>query len=558
MAYGLSYMPDFSRAYSGITDAGKAIGKGLEKRGENKRKSNKLGGTLEAYADTDGPGTPEEKQKALYGETVDNMGFSQREAAMAKYVAMREQQGRKLFEDFDAASQKQAGDARDNAAMDAFGKPTSFDSSITDAVMGIKAANDSQKLIIEEKKEAERNLNLAETGLTHINRHKEGAKEGYAGGREHKLIPGHLTKKAFTGEAGTVVTPITRKLLPLDSGKVDERTKALQGSIDRYKAKISRLDLDIAAGEATQKSQDLRLADLTAKQSSARDQNMNAARDAASAAPLDIQGALRTAIQNNPQATGMKVEVQNRTKEAQIGAAQDTAKSAAYKSYMDGITAQHHEGSLTRKALTETMAIFKLAQTGDVPVSILQKLTAGSLDPTDMAGLNPAQLKAVGSMITLKVTQQNANTQQKLAQLKEAADQANQAKVGGLKGTEMSFLKGVQQQAADQMEELAKSIQLAKLVAGGNPNQTMYDIPAMEAAYTEKKKEYDELNALTKKVIDDLKKKQGQSGGSSSGGSGGSGGTVFADAAAAKAAGHSSGDTVLISINGVATQVQLN
>ena len=543
MAYGLSYMPDFSRAYSGITDAGKAIGKGLEQRGENKKKSNKLGGTLEAYAPTD------EEQVELYGETVDNMGFSQREAAMAKYVAMREQQGRKLFEDFDAAGKDQHQLRSDDAAIGAASQPTSFDSSITEAKMGVKQSDLKLDQAMKERDDARKKVSLWETEKGHINRHKEGAEKGYAGGRKHEIVPGKVSE------------PITRKLLPLDSGKVDERTKALQGSIGNLQAKIGKLDLDINKEVARGNSLNLDLSKATESQALERDKNMNAARDAASAAPLDIQGALRTAIQANPQAgtneitgllkyaqTGMNLEVQGRTKEAQIGAAQDTAKSAAYKAEMDRVTAQFHEGSLTRKALTETMEIAKLAQRGDVPVSILQKLTAGSLEPTDMAGLNQAQLKAVGSMVTLKVNQQNANTQQKLAHLKDIAQQGG----GGLTSSQMSFLKETQKQAAGQMEELAKSIQLAKIVAQANPSQTMYDVPAMQAEYDATKKDYDKLNGLTKKVIGDLEKKQSQSGGSSSGG------TVFADSAAAKAAGHKPGDKVVINVNGVATLVQLN
>lgn len=495
MAYGLSYMPDFSRAYSGITDAGKAIGKGLEQRGENKKKSNKLGGTLEAYAPTD------EEQVELYGETVDNMGFSQREAAMAKYVAMREQQGRKLFEDFEAAGKAQAQLFSDDAAMGAATQPTSFDSSITDAKMGIKQSDLKLDQAMKERDDARKKVSLWETEKGHISRHKEGAEKGYAGGRKHEIVPGKVSE------------PITRKLLPLDSGKVDERTKALQGSIGNLQAKIGKLDLDINKEVARGNSLNLDLSKATESQALERDKNMNAARDAASAAPLDIQGALRTAIQANPQAgtneitgllkyaqTGMEMEVQGRTKEARIGAAQAGASQAVSNAKTAAVVAGGAQLKENQEAVKREIEIKKALQTAGVSPDLATKIDSGNASAVDLAGLNPTQFKAAGQMVTFRVNQQNANTQQALMEMKKDAE----ATKSGLNSSDLSFLRASKAEHHKSYTDLDRRLMTYEIMEDSSPGMLAkmgINLADLKFEREQAKESYDHYSKMSADII---------------------------------------------------------
>lgn len=84
MAYGLSYMPNFSNAGAGFKAAGDAIGKYFDQRGEQKGQANKLRSYL-------GARMPDRK------EEFDQMGLRELEAADIAYKAEEVDQSRNLL-----------------------------------------------------------------------------------------------------------------------------------------------------------------------------------------------------------------------------------------------------------------------------------------------------------------------------------------------------------------------------------------------------------------------------------------------------------------------------
>lgn len=93
MAYGLSYMPNFSNAGAGFLKAGEAIGNILKTRGEQKGQANKLRSYLSARM-------PDRK------EEFDQMGLNELEAADIDYKAQEVDQSRNLLSRIATATER--------------------------------------------------------------------------------------------------------------------------------------------------------------------------------------------------------------------------------------------------------------------------------------------------------------------------------------------------------------------------------------------------------------------------------------------------------------------
>jgi len=157
----------------------------------------------------------------------------------------------------------------------------------------------------------------------------------------------------------------------------------------------------------------------------------------------------------------------------------------------------------SQEMVLREIEIRKALQTAGVSDDLAIKIDSGTASATDMARLNPTQFKAAGQLITFRINQQNANTQQKLAELKAATEGTR----SGRSASDMSFLKSAKAEAHKSYTDLDTRIQMAKLMEEGEAGllaRMGINLADMEFERKQAKASYDRYSKISDGIIKEI------------------------------------------------------
>lgn len=503
MAYGLSYMPNFSGVGSGFKQAGEAIGKYFEEKGDRIGKSQKYRSWIKAQMPKDKDEALAFQDRFMGGKEVDDLGLNELEAVEVALAAAKVQDSQNLVGDIVKG--------------------------LTDAEES--RANQAASLADPNNNESYRNLSLDQTALRErlsraagdnphdpqdVALHKAGLQ------RERAELKA-LTDAYGAGNDGAAAYHPTGLGDFYDGQAQAPRVEMAERENRKNLLRIKEIDAALSADVGSIKS-DLHLIGIHKDEIRRRlgEQSAEVAK-----APLNLAGILSQATSNNPYASPSAVmnglnmvgvlqqqRFNNETYDARVSQVNSGARAADAAADSAETKATYDENTLSARTRQAELAATKLAQdiqAGEAELSDLssaftkeQVAAMGNGDLSIIAGMSPGQQGQALKVIHAHVSVQNLQLQQQLAAMRSLASTE-----GGLKSHHVTMLRSLVEDASGRMEGLERQIETAGYQILANPklkSQLQPDIDKWKKQIEQYQKDVDKYRGLLDEDIERVKK----------------------------------------------------